>query len=621
MSLITLVRDSEPYSRYGNISADGVSKLLGAPNLDQLQTVIRETVQNTWDARESDQIPEYRIRVRTLLPQEKNTLAENIFLDLPDEPDGEEHRRIQDLLAEGVKFNVFEICDFGTCGLGGPTHPDEIPEVGEAPDFVDFLRNIGTPRDTIQGGGTYGYGKSCLYSFSLCHTIIVDTLAKCRGKVVRRLMACKIGHRYDSPGDDGGKRFTGRHWWGVSSGGEVVEPATSYDAAGLASALGLPDRGENDFGTSIMILAPDIEENSREEMKARLAEMLLWNFWPKMMEYDSCPASMKFSLEIEGEKSPLPKPEDCPPLDLFCEAMKNLKTDPGSSEKIECKNPRKLLGKLSTVKNFRSPRNPALESSEKIIPPKSQHVALMRPAELVIKYLEGGSMGSEDVEWGGVYIVDTDHEVERAFAESEPPAHDDWIPDYLPVKSRKKTFVKVALKRIREAINTFHSPGPRIGGDEDGESMGGVADVVGSMISGLAGSRLGGGLTGGSGGSGSGGGRRKQLRLEKPKFQSHIMKNGIPCAKFNIRLKGPRGKKVVIGVKPEVVVDGGGSISEFHGGKKPEVVEWLDSSGREIGTADFLQIETAGEEILSVLVSLPGYVAVSLKARLEEVSK
>ncbi len=620
MILTTLVRDSEPYSRYGNISADGVSKLLGAPNLDQLQTVIRETVQNSWDAREEGKIPEYRIRLRTLLPQEKNILAENIFPDLPDEPDGEEYRRIQDLLAEGENFSVFEICDFGTCGLGGPTHPDEIPEKGEAPDFVDFLRNIGTPRDTFQGGGTYGYGKSCLYSFSRCHTIIVDTLAKCRNEVVRRLMACKIGHRYDSIGDDGGKRFTGRHWWGVRNGGEVVEPVTSDDAAGLASALGFPDRREEEFGTSIMILAPDIDENSRKEMKARLAEILLWNFWPKMIEYDSCPASMKFSLEIEREECSLPKPEDCSPIDLFSEAMRNLKADSSTNLKIECKSPKKILGKLSTVKNLRSLRNPALQSSENIIPSKSQHVALMRPAELVLKYLEGESMGIDDVEWAGVFIVDSDHQVERAFAEAEPPAHDDWIPDYLPAKSRKKTFVKVALKRIREAMIAFHSPEPKIGGDKNGESIGSVADAVGSMISGLAGSRLG-GVTRGRERTGSRGGRQKPFRLEKPKFKCHTVKKGMPCARFDIRLKGPKGKKIIIRVKPEVVIDGGGTISELPGGKKPEVLEWRDSSDREIGNTELLLIETTGEEMLSVLVSIPGYVAVSLKAFLEEVSK
>ena len=50
MPLKPLDRESEPYSQYGNMSADGIQRLLGAPNLNALQILIRETVQNSWDA-------------------------------------------------------------------------------------------------------------------------------------------------------------------------------------------------------------------------------------------------------------------------------------------------------------------------------------------------------------------------------------------------------------------------------------------------------------------------------------------------------------------------------------------------------------------------------------------
>ena len=59
---------------------------------------------------------------------------------------------------------VLEISDYGTTGLGGATDPSLVPEE-ESTDFVDFMRNIGTPRDTDKGGGTYGYGKSWLYCY------------------------------------------------------------------------------------------------------------------------------------------------------------------------------------------------------------------------------------------------------------------------------------------------------------------------------------------------------------------------------------------------------------------------------------------------------------------------
>ncbi len=48
MSLLELF--SEPFARTGNIAADGFKKLLGCPAQDLLQTVLRESIQNSIDA-------------------------------------------------------------------------------------------------------------------------------------------------------------------------------------------------------------------------------------------------------------------------------------------------------------------------------------------------------------------------------------------------------------------------------------------------------------------------------------------------------------------------------------------------------------------------------------------
>ena len=90
MSLKKLVRESEPYSRYGNISADGIQRLLGTPNVDRLQTVIREAVQNSWDARREGETPEFKVAIRKLSASEKKVLKEKVFADLPLEGDGED---------------------------------------------------------------------------------------------------------------------------------------------------------------------------------------------------------------------------------------------------------------------------------------------------------------------------------------------------------------------------------------------------------------------------------------------------------------------------------------------------------------------------------------------------
>ena len=56
---------SEPYGATGNIG-DNFHRLLGAPSLDRLQTVIREAVQNIADAAKLGVGPEIEIRLRQL---------------------------------------------------------------------------------------------------------------------------------------------------------------------------------------------------------------------------------------------------------------------------------------------------------------------------------------------------------------------------------------------------------------------------------------------------------------------------------------------------------------------------------------------------------------------------
>ena len=117
---------------------------------------------------------------------------------------------------------VLEIADFGTSGLGGPVHADVVEE-GEATDFVDFMRNIGSPRDTHLGGGTYGYGKTSLYRMSACSTILVHSRSRHGGRLVERFMGCQLGEPYAvRQGSDKG-RYTGRHWWGRRCD-DIVDP-------------------------------------------------------------------------------------------------------------------------------------------------------------------------------------------------------------------------------------------------------------------------------------------------------------------------------------------------------------------------------------------------------------
>jgi DNA topoisomerase VI subunit B len=74
----------EPYAPSGNIGDGGLRKLLGAPSLNSLQMVIRESVQNSCDAAKLGIGPTVLIRIRTLNPAQISILRDTVFLELPD---------------------------------------------------------------------------------------------------------------------------------------------------------------------------------------------------------------------------------------------------------------------------------------------------------------------------------------------------------------------------------------------------------------------------------------------------------------------------------------------------------------------------------------------------------
>lgn len=436
---------SEPYGSTGNIG-DNFLRLLGTPSLDPLQTVIRESLQNTADAAKLGVGPEVHIRLRKLNVEQKAVLSSRLLQELPNEHRSQ--KMIEFVLSQENPV-VMEICDFNTVGLGGPTRSDRIPAGTTKTDFIDFLRNIGTARDTSLGGGTYGFGKVALYRASLCSTIIVDTFPQSDNGEGRRLMACHIGHSFDIAQNGMQRRFTGRHWWGVPDPVDsVVEPFTDSDAEWFATALGFPERSKERTGTSIMILGFDMGDESMESFGNRIAETILYNFWPRMMH--DTPVSRRFNcrLEVDGNQVDIPSPESFPPLDLFTKAMRAARSKQGNDvREIQSKRPAKLLGTLAIEKGLRSTRR-VLVNEDSQFSNVSHHIALMRPVELVVKYLEGGALPDERLEWAGVFITNNEDEIERAFADSEPPAHDDWVPDNLP-KGPVKTIVNVALRELR----------------------------------------------------------------------------------------------------------------------------------------------------------------------------
>ena len=593
---------SERYSRLGNMSAQGIKRLLGTPTIDQLQTVIREAVQNSWDASKGTRRkPAFHVHLRRLTEDEMKVFREVIFKDYVPED-------TSDCLSGFLQKRnpwVLELSDVGTLGLGGPTDASVITGEDEDSNFVDFVRNVGTPRDTAHGGGTYGYGKSSLYSLSECGTIIVDSQTKYKGRDERRLIACRVASSFVvKNGRDRGK-YTGRHWWGKhDKSGEGLDPVTGRTAESISRMIGALDRRGNDYGTSIMILDPVMEDQPEKVMNA-IQRALLWNFWPKMVVYPGKGQAMKFRTRLNGKEIHLPALEDCPPLNIFAKAIRSLKS--GDAVPIDCQRPSKHLGLLGIEREVKLERLAGFGPDEDgMFAEAACHVALMRPAELVVKYLTGNPL-PPTVEWGGVFVCSDEDEVEHAFAMSEPPAHDDWIPSSMP-KGNSKTFVRVALRRVRDQMEQVASA-VQINAEGQGAELGKLSGRMGGLLTGALGDGL--SLSRPSGRTRGSSGKPKTLKIcELEGYGPEEWENGEVLAWFSFRVESPDSREVTLTGSPKVFIDGENS-DDTPDGTRPEIRVWLDGDEKLIGNGASVLVSTDKADRIWVGISIPDESAVS----------
>jgi hypothetical protein len=507
--MTTLERFSEPYQPTGGLAAEGVLNQLGRPDTEPLEVLVREAVQNCWDARRPDASRvEVEIGGRTLDAATLGHLREHV---LPDPP---AQLRLEQCLVEGVRLLHF--ADFGTTGLGGPTRADAEP--GGTTDFVDFVRNIGQPPDKKFGGGSFGYGKAAFYLASRASTIIVDSY--CLPENERRLIAYGLGDHYH----EGGVPHTGRHWWGVVEEG-VPEPLTGAEAAAMADALGLPARGDDDHGTTVAIVAPYLETSAGEgeldlhEALRFIGECVAWNFWPKMTAPDG--GTMRFRLREDGDEVPLPNPRTHPRLAPFAEAMDLLRDpeggiagDPFTIRKdLRCHRPKRRLGTIAIQQISTSAAadlGGPLTRGAHDMAAGVHHVALMRTAELIVRYEPGPAFAVTGRGYAGVFRCDP--ELDVVFRNSEPPTHDAWNAKTLPDPT-ERTFINTTSTRINEELRALTAPAAEIGGAAAaGVPVGRFADDLAALMPGLDGPgarrepQPGNGGAGGAGG-GQGNGR------------------------------------------------------------------------------------------------------------------
>lgn len=486
-----LILDSERYRPTGNSSAEGMENQLGRPKLDQLTVLIRESVQNSWDARAPgrDSI-DYTLDLRHANARQKALLQQLVFANCPANLD------ISKMLQEQDEVLLLTLSDRGTTGLGGHTRADIVVDDKTPQDFVKFLRNIGQPPGKALGGGTFGYGKAALYRVSGHHTIIVYTRCMFEGTLQTRFMAAALGHGFQIDDDtDQRGRYTGRHWWGREQDG-IAEPLLDDDADAVAQAIGMPGFTEDECGTSIMILNfdPGRDRNDDTAMKI-MAESLLWNLWPKLVPTrQGVPINVKATLH--GKGYPIPDVGSHPVLSAYATALRGVrnrlasKPPPGSVELIKITHGRQRthLGWLAIHRFMRNRQRRSTSDAATGRPTdaRSHHIALMRCPELVVCYHSGPPLQGDLFDYAGVFIASDDDEIDRAFAKSEPPTHDEWVVESVQDETQA-SLVRVGLRKIKSEVEERVAPKKVDASGNTQAPLGALSSYLGEILTGLPG--------------------------------------------------------------------------------------------------------------------------------------
>ncbi|MEU1038655.1 hypothetical protein [Streptomyces sp. NPDC005907] len=464
---------SQPYPPEGASAAEGIRNQLGRPELDLLTILVRESAQNSWDARlvpSSDPV-DFGLDIWTVGPAHTGAWRELLLGGAPNSGDT---FPLREALRHGP-IRVLAVSDRGTRGLGGPTRADAA--VGPERDFVSFIRNIGEPRDTALGGGTYGFGKGIFYLLSRTGTVLVHSRCRTDRGYETRLIGCTLWKSYVTAEAGGDRRYTGRHWWGDTSG-DVVEPLVGREAETTAQRLGLRPFASEETGTTVVVIDPNLDELEPSDAADYLAETITWHLWPKMMSSSGGTPAMNFSVTCDGVPHTVPDPRETRPLNMFVAAYENMIGAGGSD--VHCLRPKRYLGRLGLVKRIMPPLEPTRASRMLDIEDLVHHVCLMRPAELVVRYHPGPKPPSVNQGYAGVFRAD--ETMDEVYAKAEPPTHDAWHPQSLD--RPESTYVQTTFRRIAEAQERLLSLGGVTRSGASNVALGAASSLFSGLVGG-----------------------------------------------------------------------------------------------------------------------------------------
>lgn len=446
----------------GDQTSGGRGKLLRATsNLTRVDVLVRETLQNAWDARVDGWFPAFGVDLHKPSVEAHQALVREVFAQIP-----ASLHVLRESLAD-PEMRVMEIYDRGTSGLNGPYHANQAAGVDESNNFNSFVFDIGTTKSARGSGGTFGFGKTATFEVSHAHAVVYwSVCADGSGELEHRLIASSLHEPYD----EAGARFTGAHWWGAYEGQDII-PLRGDAAQELGEKLFRTHFGDEETGTSILVIDPEVrlgssDDSAAERVPVRTDEhenllvdtvvaALAENAWPKATNAGAKYPPMIFHVYKGGEEievterisesyrafgasltevrkrlGQLDGPVQRSTLPVLKEATIDINLMPrytATETRRDYFGDRadRLAGVLHLMIAADDAGPTDGQSAANSFEAKKNRLCFMRStAELVVFYEDFADFDLGQVSWTGVFKPTP--ECDRHFASAEPPTHDAW---------------------------------------------------------------------------------------------------------------------------------------------------------------------------------------------------
>lgn len=474
----------------GDQSSGGRGKLLRATsNLTRVDVLVRETLQNAWDARLSGAVPTYGVDLRKPNSDGRIALRTEVFRDTP------KSLSVLRLSLSDPDMRVMEIYDRGTSGLNGPYHANRAAAPGSPNNFNSFVFDIGTTKRDESSGGTFGFGKTATFEVSHAHTVIYWSVCQDpKGDLEHRLIASSLHEPYD----DAGVRYTGAHWWGVYDGTDIT-PIRGEQAQVLGERLFRRHFESGETGTSILVIDPEVRLGTRADSAAirvpvrtpeheslfvdTVVGSLASNAWPKAIGAGAEYPPMIFHVSKDGEEievtqkisesyktfgasltsirdhldqlqGPVP-PHSLPVLKerLYPIILRPRFDDSESPRDYFGERTDNMAGVLHLMIGVAPPNSGKADDGSSTLNPPTNKLCFMRStAELVVYYDDVVNLDIDGLSWTGVFKPTP--ECDRHFASAEPPTHDAWSPNTAETEVSSYV-VRQALSAIKRKTREF----------------------------------------------------------------------------------------------------------------------------------------------------------------------